>query len=900
LDLFGRARKVLEKLGTAEPPGPQFYRVACPEGHILRGQRTEGYQALRCPACGQGVFILPVSPLPEPPAPVAERPRRRPARPADEGPIALTEPPPSVVEPDPEPPGPEVEIEWDEPAPAPRPRPAPTEPTRPAAPGRPAAARPRPTSRPVAADVASGPRVRVPVRPGLTARLRRHRLPLAVLGVVALVLGTFAVRFRSERFAELPQVAREGREAGIEALAAARFDVARQRLETAARALERLRDPDAPAVRQVAREAAIFADLAGRGLEEIVDQAANHTDSTEWFETLYRDRAILVDDVVPDDPAQGLNYLILAGRRRGRLDLAGFTLLADKKPGDPVTFGARLRSIRLDNDDVWRITLQPDSGVFLTHEASWKAFEAIGGPAHSALVPDAAAAADRLIGVLVGLILAQPPADVIPVAELSRHLDQPVVVEPRNPRFDYTTRDAGWNVFTVPDSRVRFVLPARLGYRSPPSKIAAVRVRGIASRGADGLIFNASSIEELPGDLDRLRQAVAALSPRDLDGREAWTRWAEARAHEYHDDPELLQAARRLIGETIRIEADQPANASPTRQLELAERARSRQVPDPEPSALAHGPTRALLREVKSGADAEALARRVEALFPATKPIDRPPADLASWEARYQADPAGTLRQAPAPVRAALDRRLVADVLQVALEKKATEHPNEALNLADQAESQLADRPQVIAQVRRQGLDASDVAGLRLAEVQERARLYEQQGAREQARSLLRRWLDHQRSHNLSPTDAEGRVLLAGQFEDLAGDRATAAALLLEAWKIDPESREIADAFLRRGFRRVDGEWVAPADAAAKVEGAPADAAAPARAGRDPLEGLTRDEVRGQLGKPSQIARVATQGQVLEQWIYRDGRNNPSKFVNFLVRPGVPQPTAIASGGLRP
>ena len=64
-------------------------------GHRVRGERTEGYQALRCPACGEGVFVLPRSPLPEPVAPARPRGAKAASLGAawvDEGPVALTDP----------------------------------------------------------------------------------------------------------------------------------------------------------------------------------------------------------------------------------------------------------------------------------------------------------------------------------------------------------------------------------------------------------------------------------------------------------------------------------------------------------------------------------------------------------------------------------------------------------------------------------------------------------------------------------------------------------------------------------------------------------------------------------------------------------------------------------------
>src|SRR3954469_8385949 len=64
-------------LAGHSPKVPQLYQVACVAGHRLRGERTEGYQALRCPTCGEGIFVLPRSPLPEAAAPETPRPAAR-------------------------------------------------------------------------------------------------------------------------------------------------------------------------------------------------------------------------------------------------------------------------------------------------------------------------------------------------------------------------------------------------------------------------------------------------------------------------------------------------------------------------------------------------------------------------------------------------------------------------------------------------------------------------------------------------------------------------------------------------------------------------------------------------------------------------------------------------------
>jgi DNA-directed RNA polymerase subunit RPC12/RpoP len=379
---------MLQGLGPPEPPKPQYYRVACPEGHLLRGERTEGYQALRCPTCGEGIFVLPRSPLPDPPAPAAERPKKRPAALAavDEGPITLTDAPPQAEVAD-------AEIVWqDEPAAVPRqdveieiPTEAPPQ-RRPQRP-QPAAAQ-KPAARATQPRPQPAPPVAVRERVPLRLRLRRHRTALILIGVALLVAGTFGVRMLRERRQKLPQVAQKNTTEGLTALSMGEFDVAKDKLGRAARALEELGDEDAPKVRQSANEAAILADLAGKSLEEIVDEVATREDGESQFKSLYRGRSVLIEaPILAVGSSDGkhpyeIEYKLLAGAggkpRRGRVDLTGFALFANAAPekGKVVTFGGRLESVTLSTDDhEWHVHLAPDSGVWISSPEAWKALE---------------------------------------------------------------------------------------------------------------------------------------------------------------------------------------------------------------------------------------------------------------------------------------------------------------------------------------------------------------------------------------------------------------------------------------------------------------------------------------------------------------------------------------------
>lgn len=501
-----------------------------------------------------------------------------------------------------------------------------------------------------------------------------------------------------------------------------------------------------------------------------------------------------------------------------------------------------------------------------------------------------------LVLVALGLTVPQSGPSFVSVSELATRpelIGKEIVVEGRKPHFSFT-RARGWNEFTFQGSTVVFRLPEKLSY-SAPQNFPVLRARGILGRDGSRLACEVIRVEPLPADLDRLAQSVSALSPKDAAGREAWARWAEARAAEYDDDP-LRQQSRVVLGEAIAIEAEQAEAKSPERQLELAERARSQQVPGPIAGALAHRGLRGLLDQARTADAARKLAQRAEAVLSSPKPLANPP-DLTAWLPSYASDPAGSYLRAPAEAQAALDRRLFADVLENAFDREAAERPQDALAVADQALARLPDRPRFSVELRRKGLESSDIGSLRLSEVQERSRQYEQLGEPKLARDLLRRWLDDQRANRLSGSDAEGRVLLAGQYEQLVNDKATATALLLEAWALDPGSKSLSEAFLRRGFRRDGDTWAAPADrlAASPTEGGPS---ADVPSG-DSLVGRTREEVRGLLGRPNSIARSAGQGQLIEQWIYAGQGGRGTQYINFLVKPGQSRATVVAHGSAR-
>lgn len=407
MGLFDRAKKVLQGRPIAGPARAESYRVACPEGHVLHGSRTDGYQALRCPECDAGIFVLPRSPLPEPVPPKSGAPARRRAEPAMADELVLADPPSPaeiarartehaasrghpVAEPEPAPADvePEAEIEWvdevedgatSEPPPAEvRPRKAKPRPSAPAKKAAPMA----PETEPVPAGM-----IAVEERPTFAEWAGRHKNPLIFTAVILIVVATVAMRLRQRRIEDLPRVVEIGRIQGMTRLDDGDFVAAKQILAEAASAVKGLggQVEGAEEILQAAREAALFADLSGEPLGDLVEEAAKYNPPDAWpahFDALYKGRSLIFTAEVvgvPDPDRAGSGYEIdqpiyygngPAPAGRGRLDLAGFGLLEQARPNlhDVVTFGARLEAIRFDaGRSEWVVTLAPDSGAFITH-----------------------------------------------------------------------------------------------------------------------------------------------------------------------------------------------------------------------------------------------------------------------------------------------------------------------------------------------------------------------------------------------------------------------------------------------------------------------------------------------------------------------------------------------------
>jgi tetratricopeptide (TPR) repeat protein len=367
----------------------------------------------------------------------------------------------------------------------------------------------------------------------------------------------------------------------------------------------------------------------------------------------------------------------------------------------------------------------------------------------------------------------------------------------------------------------------------------------------------------------------------------------------------LLRRSRALLAEAFQLEADKKRGTvdAPAAWLSMAEDARKREVPEPEPSALAHRALRAKLAGATSSREVKGVLGAIERFFPRAASDQRSgTVRLDRWQKAYAGEPASTYRDRvlPADVRKAFDRQLWADAAQKLLESQAAEDPHAALALAARAESELPERPELATRLLSAGLEAArkNLGALRKDEVIAIAQAYrEKLHNPNSALELYRNWLKLRRDR-LSDTDAEGPLGLAALYEELLQDKAAAKELLERAWKIDPSSKEVVEALRTRGFRLVKDRWVEETATAANPAGVtPADEGPKtSRPGAGlGLRGMSPEEVLQQIRtKPDRKVFSGTKGQLIEQWIFLVPNQRQVRLINFLRTPSDLQPRVIS------
>lgn len=302
-----RARDLLRRSAPALPA----FAIRCICGERIQGVREADYQVVSCPRCGNGVFVLPASPLPTlAPSPARGRGRKR-KRSAESDPSG---------------------VGWGD--------------------------RLAGLSR----AAAEGTRRLVPPR-------RWFSTPrLVIAAVVLLVAGTaywqvVQARLRSLRESVVP----DGRR-GLQALADGDLAAAREILARVDQAIRRLGEtfPDGPRFQQAHAELDILDKLLPISLDDALREASLSSSRTD---DAIRGKAIVLDAEVSRDPSgtYRIGYVAFMDGEPVRIDpgpMALFEKLGARGRAR-LLFGAKLEGLDRQGGR-WRIRLDPHSGVLLT------------------------------------------------------------------------------------------------------------------------------------------------------------------------------------------------------------------------------------------------------------------------------------------------------------------------------------------------------------------------------------------------------------------------------------------------------------------------------------------------------------------------------------------------------
>jgi tetratricopeptide (TPR) repeat protein len=518
---------------------------------------------------------------------------------------------------------------------------------------------------------------------------------------------------------------------------------------------------------------------------------------------------------------------------------------------------------------------------------------------------------------MAGFAVGQKPAEAVAVepAELERRPDligRLVIVDDH---VKYYVARTGSEPDELQLKRTPITFQVPRGLRPQAStRITFVVVRGVLARDEGRLVCQVSELKPVSSDLDRLERGLASLAPNDVETRKAWALWAERRASDFKDEA-LLNRAKIAEGEALRLQSQMKRVGvdAPAEWLATAQEARRRKVPESESGAMGHRAFRAKLAAATSEAALKSIIEEIEAFFPgvaADKDSGR--INLARSEAAYVNDPAGTYRESTAHDRKGFDRLLWADATVRVLDIQAAQDLQAAIAVAERSTSLVPERPNLAGSILEKATRAArqEVGTLRLSEVKAlAAAIRERLRQPDEAVKVLAEWLKIQRDR-LSSTDAEGPVDLANLYEELIDDHVTSVELLRKAWRIDPNSKVIAEALRSRGFRKVKDDWVesAPATPVNRSAGAGINDP-PVVISSQGLLGLTADEVTARLAvKPNRVNFIGSQGQLIEQRIYHLDTKRV-RYVNLLLSAGELKrrviadytlPSSSMKGGLGP
>ena len=390
-------------------------------------------------------------------------------------------------------------------------------------------------------------------------------------------------------------------------------------------------------------------------------------------------------------------------------------------------------------------------------------------------------------------------------------------------------------------------------------------------------VFVVKRLRLLANDVDRYQLRKTTIRSNKPDDWYRLGKWASRRAAFYNDE-ELLARADEANSRGIDLERRNVPPDNPDRLLSLAKKAVELNLPDLIRSEYFHEACRmrwAQAQTEKKPKLQDLLEQMARDLAGCREQLRTPQPEL---ERKYEADPLSVFQLADASVRRKLCRIFFRQVTLASILQGAKSDGSNGFDVAAKINQQLPEQHSLAERYRDRELSVklSQVARLTRPEMLRLSEQFRRRNQPKQSRLTLKNWLlsIEQQFREEGPV---GLMRAAEEYIELLEDESQAVRLLLEAYKLSPESKRVAEMLTRLGYRLKNGQWLAKD----RVTVPKYFAEKAIRQGRVVAE-MTSQQVRMTLGVPASITRVATSGQLSELWVY--GERGTSRLVIYFLR----------------
>jgi len=405
------------------------------------------------------------------------------------------------------------------------------------------------------------------------------------------------------------------------------------------------------------------------------------------------------------------------------------------------------------------------------------------------------------------------------------------------------------------------------------SRDVNVEIIGRLKRDGTKLYFQIERVNKQDDDLklfQRRRPTGPKARPADWF---ALADWASGRGSFYGDDllKEKSTEANRAGVSLARRQAVGDLKAL----RKVARLGLTRAVGRPEQQAIEH---EALRLELEAAAgktsELEALRDRIGKGWSGSRDTKNTPGDPLSD--RYRADPVAVYDRASGPDRLRLHRLLYADLVIGLITSRARAEGTSGYGVAEAIRRAVPEATAEAARWERMALDMDlkRSAAMGRAELDRLVARLKTARRVPEAAATVDGWLESRREKLLSEGVA-GRLRWADLVLSLKSDRRSAVVALIDADRLKPDDREVAERLDQLGYSKQDGKWVR---VAVDAKRAPRRVAVPTGV----RVGMSGKQLLAAMGVPRRMTRSATKRSFSEIWVY--GEPGGNRIAVHLIR----------------